>query len=44
MSAAKGSSDDLRTEFDRLDEVRILITNKFNRNIVFFASRIKMVL
>jgi hypothetical protein len=36
MSTGKGPSDDLRSEFDRLDEVRLIIKNKFERNSVFF--------
>jgi len=38
MSTEKSSSDDLRSEFDRLDEVRLTIKNKFKRNSLFFIS------
>ncbi len=36
MSTEKNSSDDLRSEFDRLDEVRLTIKNKFKRNSLLF--------
>jgi hypothetical protein len=36
MSTEKNSPDDLRSEFDRLDEVRIIIKIKFNTNSLFF--------
>jgi hypothetical protein len=41
MSAAKNLSDDLRSEFDRLDEVRFNDENQFEyKRRVFFCYRI----
>ncbi len=46
MSAAKNLSDDLRSEFDRLDEVRFNDENQFEykRKVFLLSNRIKMVL